>query len=113
MTQSKPQTLDGFVGGLSNRVLHCRELGHFWRSLTVSWDATARAYDRRLRCTSCRSIRVQTVTERGHVLSNRYIYPEGYLASGIDGIGRGNRDRFRLEALVRSLGDGEHGHEVA
>lgn len=91
-----------FVSGLGNKVLHCRELGHSWKPLTASWDRDARAYDRRLRCTSCRTIRVQLLTEYGHVVSNRYIYPEGYLAKGVN-VGTLHRDQFRLEALTRFL----------
>lgn len=94
-------TVDTFAAGLSERVLHCRELGHVWRPMTVSWDASAKAYDRRLRCTSCRTVRVQVMQSSGFVLSNRYIYPDGYLASGVEV--RGNRDVFRAEALTRFL----------
>lgn len=96
------QTVDTFAAGLGDRVLHCRELGHTWRSLTVSWDAGARAYDRRLRCSSCKTVRIQVLTERGHVVSNRYDYVDGYLAVGVE-IGRGDRDTFRRVALERYL----------
>lgn len=93
--------VDSFVAQLSDRVLHCRELGHTWKALTVSWDATARAYDRRLRCPSCRTVRVQLLTSTGHPASNRYIYPDGYLATGVGH--SPNRDAFRLEAVTRFL----------
>jgi hypothetical protein len=94
--------VETFAANLGDRVLHCRELGHTWRPLTVSWDADARAYDRRLRCSSCRTVRVQVVTGKGHVLSNRYEYAAGYLATGVQ-IGRGDRDTFRAESLSRFL----------
>jgi hypothetical protein len=95
------ESLEEFVASLGDKVLHCRELGHSWRPLTVSWDAEAQAYDRRLRCPSCRTVRVQLLSQHGHVLGNRYIYPEGYLAHGIT-VGQG-RDHFRLESLQRFL----------
>lgn len=91
-----------FAASLGDKVLHCRDVGHVWRPLTVTFDSTARAYDRRLRCTSCRTVRVQLLTERGHVMSNRYLYAEGYLANGVQ-IGRGDRDAFRMEAVTRFL----------
>jgi hypothetical protein len=105
-------SVDTFAASLGDRVLHCRELGHVWRPLTVSWDSSAQAYDRRLRCASCRTVRVQVVTGKGHVLSNRYIYAEGYLASGVT-IGRGDRDTFRREALTRYLDAHGSDSEVA
>ena len=92
-----------FVGDLSDRLLHCRELGHTWKPLTVSWDVESRAYDRRLRCPSCRTVRVQLLTSTGHVVSNRYDYPEGYLAKNVDSHTL-SRDIFRLEAITRYLG---------
>jgi hypothetical protein len=42
------------------------------------------------------------VTGKGHVVSNRYEYADGYLAVGVE-IGRGDRDTFRREALTRYL----------
>lgn len=89
-----------FVGELSGRVLHCRELGHTWKPLTVTFDRSAGMYDRRLRCPSCRTVRVQLLTDRGHVVTNRYQYPDGYLAKGVD-VGTLNRDMFRIEAITR------------
>ena len=102
MSKPTPVSVETFAANLGDRVLHCRELGHVWRPLTVRWDAKARAYDRRLRCSSCRTVRVQVITGKGHVLSNRYEYATGYLAVGVE-VGRGNRDTFRAEALNRAL----------
>jgi hypothetical protein len=95
-------TVEDFAAGLGERVLHCRELGHVWRPLTVHWDNAAKAYDRRLRCSSCRTVRVQVLTASGGIVSNRYEYADGYLATGVQ-VGRGNRDVFRAAALVRFL----------
>lgn len=102
MSESKePETLEAFVEGLSDRVLSCRELGHHWRPLTVTWEPEARAYHRQMRCPGCRTVRTQVLTESGHVLSNGYRYPDGYLASGV--AERINRDAFRMEAVQRFL----------
>ena len=95
--------LASFAAGLSGSQLHCRELGHNWRALTAHWDGEARCFDRRLRCTHCRTVRVQMLSGRGGVLSNRYIYPEGYLAKDVEAT-RGSRDAYRLEALARAIG---------
>lgn len=93
-----------FAAGLNTRVLHCRELGHNWKPWTASYDPKARAYDRRLRCASCKTQRVQVLDSSGHPVSNRYVYPEGYLAQNVDGVGLSAlRDVFRLEAVTRFL----------
>jgi len=91
-----------FVGDLSDKLLHCRELGHTWKPLTVSWDREASCYDRRLRCPSCRTVRVQLLTSSGHVVSNRYQYPDGYLAKNVT-VSTLNRDLFRMEAITRFM----------
>ena len=101
-TGISPET---FAAGLSDRALHCRELGHNWKPLTASYDKKARAYNRTLRCPSCHTHRIQLLDSSGHVLSNSYRYPDGYLAGKVaSGIGlSGLRDVFRLESLSRFL----------
>ena len=101
-----PIAADVFASRLSDKALHCRELGHTWRPLAASWDAEARAFDRRLRCSSCRTERRQVLTATGHVVSNGYVYPAGYLATHVEGM-TGARDLFRLEAVLRTLDDRE------
>jgi hypothetical protein len=102
MSRNENVDVESFAASLGDKVLHCRELGHVWRPLTVRWDASAKAYDRRLRCSSCRTVRVQVLTGKGAIVSNRYEYADGYLASGVQ-IGRGDRSTFRSEALSRFL----------
>lgn len=91
-----------FAHSLTDKALHCRELGHVWRPLSAVWDSAAKVYDRQLRCSSCRATRSQTMTESGHIVSNRYVYADGYLAKGVH-VGRSNRDAYRVEALQRFL----------
>jgi hypothetical protein len=95
-------SVETFAAGLNAKQLACRELGHRWAPLTVSWDAGARAYDRQLRCSNCRTIRKQVLDSSGHVLRNGYDYAAGYLASNVEK-GQLSRDVFRLEALTRFL----------
>lgn len=106
-------TSDGIVSGeefarnLNVRQLDCRELGHKWKPWTVQWDRQAKAYDRQLRCTSCKTIRKQVLDSSGHVLRNSYEYPDGYLAGKNVEVGALSRDVFRLEAIVRYLNHNE------
>ena len=98
---------DVFSSRLSDKALHCRELGHTWRPLVASWEAESRTFHRRLRCPSCRTERVQVLSAHGGVLSNGYRYPDGYLATHVEGGVAGRRDLFRLEAVLRVLPDAE------
>lgn len=105
MRDTEPMSRETFVSGLSNRALHCRELGHTWRAWTVNWDATAKCYDRRLRCSSCHSFRNQLLDRTGDVIRNGYTYAPGYLAKGVEsGI---DRALFRLESLGRFIANHE------
>jgi Ribonuclease G/E len=104
-TNETPEIRDApsFAQSLSDKQLHCRELGHVWRDHTVAWDAKARVFDRALRCQSCGSIRRQVLDRRGHVVRNGYNYTEGYLATKVMNREGLSRDVFRLEALTRWL----------
>ena len=104
-TEHRTITAEEFAAELSDRLLHCRELGHTWRPFTVSFDKSSRSYDRRLRCASCRTIRKQLLDSRGHVIRNGYDYSDGYLAKNLER--GGSRDAYRVEAIVRFLNHSE------
>lgn len=103
-------TLDRFAHSLPDKVLHCRELGHNWRPMVARFDESSGSFDRRLRCPSCRTVRIQVLSRYGGIVSNRYVYPDGYLAANVSEHPGNNRDVYRLESLTRalaSLGAGE------
>jgi len=106
-TSAEPVTADVFAARLSDTALHCRELGHTWRPMTARWEAESRSFHRRLRCSKCRTERVQLLSARGHVVSNHYVYPDGYLAKNVEGGLSGRRDVYRLEAVIRQLDESE------
>lgn len=91
-----------FAASLGARALHCRELGHVWRPWTVTWEGSSRSYFRELRCSSCHTVRSQTLDSTGHVIANSYRYPDGYLATHVE-TGTLSRDVFRLESLGRFM----------
>lgn len=95
-------SIETFAAGLRDAFISCRELGHVWRPHTVQYDASSASYDRVLRCTRCRTERVQVLNRHGHVVANRYRYVEGYQAKNVE---RGvySRDVFRVEAVERFL----------
>jgi hypothetical protein len=92
-----------FAHGLSDKQLHCRELGHEWRHHTAEYDPKAQIFDRALRCRNCGTVRVQVLNRHGHVLRNGYKYTDGYLATKVMNREGLSRDVFRLEALTRII----------
>jgi hypothetical protein len=102
--ESDPIPVDTFAARLSDRLLHCRELGHQWRPLVATWEPESRTFHRALRCPSCKTERRQVLNARGGVVSNGYVYPKGYLATHVEGM-QGGRDVFRLEAVIRTMDD--------
>jgi hypothetical protein len=100
------QDVEIFAGGLSQGFLECRELRHAWRPHTASWNAEGKYYDRTLRCPRCKTLRVETLSTYGTILSRRYDYTEGYLShERIGRIAGSGRDVLRRESLWRQLGD--------
>lgn len=102
-TEPTDQTADQFAATLSDKFLHCRELGHNWQPHTATYDRKSRTYDRTIRCRTCRTERHQLLDARGGVVSNGYTYADGYLASRVAETGTLTRDVFRLEAVQRAL----------
>jgi hypothetical protein len=95
--------IEEFAEELPDKYLHCRELGHNWRPFTAGSHPDG-GFERVLRCTRCRCRRVQELTSRGAVVTNKYIHPEGYLSKGHGRIVGEGRDMLRLVSLKRLVG---------
>jgi hypothetical protein len=100
---TEPVPVETFAARLTDKALRCRELGHQWRPLVATWEPESRTFHRALRCPSCRSERRQVLNAHGGVVSNTYVYPDGYLATHVEGAVSGRRDVFRLEAVIRTM----------
>lgn len=96
--------VETFAHGLSEKHLACRTDQHVWRPSAVEVVREGRSlggYVRIMRCSQCRTERRQVIDTHGDVLSNRYVYPDGYLAANVE---RGvRRSAFRLEWVTRWL----------
>lgn len=103
---TEPIPVDTFAARLSDKHLRCRELGHQWRPLVATWEPESRTFHRALRCPSCHTERRQVLSARGGVVSNTYVYPDGYLATHVEGM-TGSRDLFRLEAVIRTMDESD------
>ena len=98
---SEPIPVDTFAARMTDKWLRCRELGHQWRPLVATWEPESRTFHRSLRCPSCHTERRQVLNAHGGVVSNGYVYPNGYLATNVEG--GVTRDVFRLEAVIRTM----------
>lgn len=98
--------VEEFAEQLPDKYLHCRELGHLWRPWKAGHHPDG-GYTRTLRCTRCRTKREQELSERGMVMTSRYIHPEGYLSEGIGRITGEGRGLLRLASIKRVLTDEE------
>lgn len=100
----EPIPVETFAHGLSAKHLACRTDQHVWRPSSVEVVREGRSlggYVRVMRCASCRTERRQVIDTRGDVLSNRYVYADGYLAANVEpGV---RRSSFRLEWVQRWL----------
>jgi hypothetical protein len=91
-----------FAENLPEKYLQCRELGHLWRPWTAASNPDG-GFDRTLRCTRCHTKREQVITNRGVVVTNKYIHPEGYLHKGMGRIIGEGRGLLRLESIKRTV----------
>lgn len=90
-----------WASNLSEAFLLCREIGHKWNPHTAAWRSEQRCYERSLRCTRCRTRRLQLLTSYGAVISSQYIYPDGYQHKGFGRVIGDGRDALRLESIQR------------
>lgn len=93
--------VESFAEGLSDAFLHCRELGHLWRPYSGGRHSDGTGFARILKCHRCRTKREQDIDSRGMILSNKYIYPEGYQVQGLGRIIGEGRGVLRLQSLSR------------
>ena len=95
-----------FAQGLPEKYLYCREMGHNWRPYTAGRHKDG-GFERTLRCTRCRTKRVQAISPSGMILSNQYVHPEGYLSKGMGRIVGEGRGVLRLESIKRIVAKGD------
>lgn len=100
--------VESFAEGLSDKFLHCRELGHLWRPTgsagRIDLEGTKeRGWFRKLKCYRCQTKRIQELDHHGMILSNRYVHPEGYLMEGLGRIVGDGRGVLRLASLKRTV----------
>ena len=103
--QAKVGEIADWAADLKESFLYCREMGHNWRPYSAGRYRDG-GFKRVLRCVRCKTKREQEISNRGAVMSNQYIYPEGYSCEfgRIVGDGRG---MLRLESIKRIVAKGD------
>lgn len=99
----EPVSFDEAIESMTGSILECRELGHTWKPLRAAFSKKAKTYARTLRCPRCHTEREQELSARGTVISNHYVYPDGYLIKGLGAMVGDNRDKLRLASLTRTI----------
>jgi hypothetical protein len=95
-------SFDSWVRDLPDRFIDCRNDNHRWRTLRIDWDADHHNYRKNDRCTNCRTERERRIGRDGAVLSNRYSYPDQYLApKGVGAYDKDSRAEMRLSGIMR------------
>ena len=102
--EAQQATVRDFASGLPEKFLHCRDLGHNWKPYTAGRYRDG-GYQRTLRCTRCRTRKVQELSSRCAVMSTRYEHPDGYLLKGLGHITGDGRNVLRAEAIGRLIAD--------
>jgi hypothetical protein len=108
--QSVERELTTWVEGLPQQFVACRDMGHAWRPFTAAWDGAARVFRRELRCTRCKTSRVQTLNARGHIESSWYEYPDDYLRPpGSGAYDQSARDLMHLVSVQHLVDQAQRG----
>ena len=78
--QAVTPEIDAWIEHLPESFLGCRDMGHSWRPYTARFEASERRFRRVLRCSRCKTDRVQSLSTSGVIESTHYEYPDDYLA---------------------------------
>lgn len=96
------RSFEEWIADLPDRFIECRNDQHRWKMLRAGWDAEMHNYKVDHRCTNCRARRERRLGREGHVLSNRYQYPDDYLApKGVGQYDKDSRATMRLAGVTR------------
>jgi hypothetical protein len=98
------EQFEDWAGGLKDKFLRCRDLGHRWVNVHADWREVERMYFRVARCSECTTSREQDIDYLGLIHRTTYIYPEGYQAPpGTGRLDAGDRGVLRLASIQRVI----------
>lgn len=83
--------------------VQCRDFGHSWRPFSARWLAGSNCFVEILQCARCATERSRMLGARGQLLSNRYVYADGYLVKGMGQLTGTDKDSLRLRSIQSIL----------
>lgn len=95
-----------FTNNIPNRYARCRGTNHWWDAYTVTELKSPRkrtvGYEVTEKCDRCGATRSRMLDSGGYVTKNgKRTYPDGYLATGIHGVGVADRKAaMRLRVML-------------
>jgi hypothetical protein len=96
----KPSDVDAVLDQLPAEALNCRVYGHDLRPHDA-WYVGRKAVEVRLRCRHCGTQRrILQSRVGGDILASGYVYPDGYLITGVGRLTGSDRGRARIRALA-------------
>lgn len=101
LPKSRVAELDRAFKAMSPAAIRCRgSYGHAWEPFDAYWLPGRKFVDQRLRCSRCTTVRHRVLDQFGNVLSNSYIWPDGYLATGLGRLTGLDRGLLRLTSVL-------------
>ena len=95
--------IDSAIHNMPDTYIQCRDFNHSWRPFTANWSQKERCYEVQLKCSRCKTTRHRLMNAEGSLLANRYTYADGYLIKGMGRMIGDERDKLRLESVLRIL----------
>lgn len=93
--------IDDAMDQMSDEAMVCRDISHSWRSHVVL--RIKGGYERQLRCSSCGTLRIETLNSKGGLIDRYYEYAEGYRVKGLGRISGETKDAVRLVSLQKAI----------
>lgn len=85
---------------LTEGAVHCRAFGHSWLKHGTT-PLRVKGWTVTMACSSCGTLKLFQLSQRGDLTLPRYVYPDRYLAAFF--IGKDERAAMRLEALELTM----------
>lgn len=98
-----PVDIEAAIQHMSRAQIECRDYGHAWKPWQAEVLPGRRGFAQVLRCARCTTTRNRTLTRFGEVLTSHYIYPDGYLVSGMGRLTGADRGQLRIASVMGAV----------
>lgn len=102
LSKTDSKALSTQAADMSEAALMCRDVGHVWDHWKVF--RAVDGYEQTMQCKRCTTERTRFLDRQGYLVGgSRYVYPAGYLLSGLGFMSQDHRAELRMELINRSL----------